>query len=125
MSSSTSVSHVLTESGDAAGVDLAQLGERNNTEDEPVEDERCRVPKTVTRKLYLSHLLSTWNSRSFEFGAVLFLSAIFPGTLLWLSIYALIRSASAIVLAPAIGRMIDTRDRLKMVRLSISECWKR
>ncbi|KAG6834293.1 hypothetical protein H0H93_010645, partial [Arthromyces matolae] len=39
--------------------------------------------------LYTSHFLSTWNSRMFEFGAILFLTSIFTGTLLPTSLYAL------------------------------------
>lgn len=74
---------------------------------------------TITRRLYVSHFLSTWNSRSFEFGAVLFLAFIFPRTLLPMSIYALISTASAIIFGPAIGRVIDRRGRLLTVRYSI------
>lgn len=79
------------------------------------------IPKEsgVTRRLYLSHFLSTWNSRTFEFGAVLFLARIFPGTLLPSSVYALVRAASAICFAPSAGRRVDRRDRLEVVRLSI------
>ena len=70
-------------------------------------------------RLYVSHFLSTWNSRVFEFGAVLFLARIFPGTLLPPSIYALVRAASAICFAPLVGRYVDQGDRLKVVRVSI------
>ena len=79
------------------------------------------IPSAITRRLYISHFLSTWNSRSFEFGAVLFLASIFPMTLLPLSIYAVVCSASAIVLAPLIGRTIDRRSRLPVARISIGE----
>ena len=79
------------------------------------------TPHHTLLNLYLSHTFSTWNSRSFEFGAVLFLAHIFPTTLLPLSIYALIRSASAIVLGPTVGRVIDQRGRLGVVRFSIGE----
>ena len=79
------------------------------------------VPTAISRRLYLSHFLSTWNSRSFEFGTVLFLASIFPMTLLPLSIYALVRSASAILFAPMIGRAIDRRSRLPVVRFSIGK----
>jgi hypothetical protein len=72
--------------------------------------------------LYCSHFLSTWNSRSFEFGAVLFLASIFPGTLLPLSIYALVRAAAAIVLSPAVGGYIDQGNRLRVIRTSIGKC---
>lgn len=74
---------------------------------------------TVSRRLYVSHFLSTCNSRVFEFGSVLYLAAIFPGTLLPLSVYAVARSASAILLAPVAGYYIDSGDRLRVVRWSI------
>ncbi len=79
------------------------------------------VATSVSRRLYISHFLSTWNSRVFEFGAVLFLAKIYPGTLLPVSIYAVVRSASAIVLSPKVGRYIDINDRLKVVRTSIGK----
>ena len=73
----------------------------------------------IKPRLYVSHFLSTWNSRVFEFGAVLFLARIFPGTLLPPSIYALVRAASAICFAPLVGRYVDQGDRLEVVRHSI------
>lgn len=77
------------------------------------------IPLTVAWRLYLSHSLSTWNSRSFEFGSVLFLAAIYPNTLFYLSIYAMVRSASAILFATWIGWAIDHKARLLVVRASI------
>ena len=71
------------------------------------------------RRLYISHALSTWNSRLFEFGAFLFLANIYPNTLLPASVYALARAASAALLSPCLGSYIDRADRLKAVRLSI------
>ncbi|KDN70432.1 putative iron transporter [Colletotrichum sublineola] len=50
-----------------------------------------KVTPRTARRLYLSHFLSTWNSRMFEFAAVLYLATIFPGTLLPMSLYALTR----------------------------------
>lgn len=70
-------------------------------------------------QLYTSHFLSMWNSRLFEFGAVLFLASIFPSTLLPMSIYALIRSLSAMLLAHPLGTWIDGGNRLSVVRVSI------
>jgi len=75
----------------------------------------------VRNKLYVSHFLSTWNSRLFEFGAVLFISTIFPGTLFPASIYALTRSASVVVCSTFIGRLIDRSERMHLIRLSISK----
>ena len=73
----------------------------------------------IKRRLYTSHFLSTWNSRVFEFGAVLFLAQIFPATLLPSSVYALVRAAAAICFAPLVGRRVDQLDRLQIVRLAI------
>lgn len=77
------------------------------------------VPPQILRRLFVSHFLSTWNSRTFEMGAVLYIAAIFPGTLLPMSVYALVRSASAVLLSPAVGSWIDQGDRLNVVRVSI------
>lgn len=74
---------------------------------------------SITPRLYLSHFLSTWNSRTFEFGAVLFLATIFPGTLLYASIYALVRAASATLFSARVGRYIDVTNRLVSIRQSI------
>lgn len=88
--------------------------------DGPQDESRdIQVSPRVTNRLYISHFLSTWNSRVFEFGAALYLASIFPGTLLPMSIYALTRGASAILFSPAIGQYIDTGNRLRVVRLSI------
>ncbi|KAG6902513.1 hypothetical protein C0995_015705 [Termitomyces sp. Mi166 len=81
-------------------------------------------PETATGRnlhylLYISHFLSTWNSRLFEFGAILFVTSIYTGTLLPTSAYALIRTAAAILFSPTIGKYIDSGNRLQVVRLSI------
>jgi len=76
-------------------------------------------PVSIKQRLYTSHFLSTWNSRVFEFGAVLFLAKLFPGTLLYSSVYALGRAASAICFSPSVGSYIDRTERLKAVRVSI------
>lgn len=55
----------------------------------------------------------------FEFGAVLFLASIFPGTLLYASIYALVRAFSAVALSSWLGAQVDRSDRLVAVRHSI------
>ncbi len=73
----------------------------------------------TVRRLYVSHFLSTWNSRLFEFGSVLFSASIYPDTLLPASVYALVRGFSAVCLAPSVGRYIDRENRLKVVRISI------
>ena len=83
------------------------------------EQEGPEKEKSIKRRLYISHLLSTWNSRVFEFACLLFIGHLWKDTLLPVSIYALVRSASAICFAPMVGRYVDRGDRLRTVRLSI------
>lgn len=85
----------------------------------PPRTQRGGISRTLSLRLYTSHFLSTWNSRLFEFGAVLFLASIYPGTLRPLSIYALVRSGAGIVFAQSVGSWIDTGNRLVVVRTSI------
>ncbi|KAK9324239.1 Ferroporti-1 [Lipomyces orientalis] len=73
----------------------------------------------ILMRVCVSHFLSAWNSRIFEYSAVLFLASIFPGTLLPPSVYALWRALSAMFLAPAMGRQVDRTNRLVVVRRSI------
>ncbi|KAG9187976.1 hypothetical protein G6011_01899 [Alternaria panax] len=80
-------------------------------------------PRRLLYKLYTSHILSTWNARTFEFGAVIFLAKIFPGTLFFASCYALFRSLAAALLGSWIGQQVDAKDRLHVVRQSI--VWQR
>lgn len=77
------------------------------------------VPRSLGFRLYVSHFLSTWNSRVFEFGAALFLTSIFPGTLLPVSIYSLVRNAGYIIFAQPVGNWINKGNRLHLIRASI------
>ncbi|CAJ0549605.1 Ff.00g032180.m01.CDS01 [Fusarium sp. VM40] len=100
------------------------LGHSYST-NEDVNDDTSTVDATSwalnqsARRLYISHTLSTWNSRVFEFGSVLYLASIFPGTLMPLAVYSMVRGAAAIMLSSWVGHYIDRNDRLKTVRLSI------
>ncbi|ROV87129.1 hypothetical protein VSDG_09994 [Cytospora chrysosperma] len=77
------------------------------------------VPTSLAVRLYVSHFLSTWNSRVFEFGAALFLASIFPGTLLPVSIYSLVRNAGYILFAQPVGTWIERGNRLSVIQTSI------
>ena len=90
-------------------------------EPESLVNESLVGKRAVETSLYVSHFLSTWNSRVFEFSAVLFLAQMFPGTLLPSSIYAVVRSAAAIVWSPSLGYYIDHKDRLFVLRFSIGK----
>ena len=86
------------------------------------DGQESKISTRITYRLYISHFLSTWNSRVFEFGAVLYLATVYPGTLLPLSAYALSRGLAAIIFASAVGHYIDVGNRLQVVRLSIGRC---
>jgi iron-regulated transporter 1 len=92
-------------------------GEQPQTE--PAPPLPPSIPSHLAYRLYTSHFLSTWNSRLFEFGSVLFLASIYPQTLLPMSVYALVRSGTAIIFARALGAWIDRGERLSTVQISI------
>lgn len=92
----------------------------NEVEEEPnVTGIGTGVPKAIAFRLYTSHFLSTWNSRLFEFGAALFLTSVFPGTLLPVSIYSLVRNAGYIIFSQPLGRWMNKGNRLNIIRTSI------
>ncbi|KAF2091188.1 hypothetical protein K490DRAFT_1937, partial [Saccharata proteae CBS 121410] len=76
-------------------------------------------PDTILPLLYISHTLSAWNIRTFEFASVLFIATLFPSTLLPASLYALIRATAAFALGGYVGRRVDGAGRLSGVRASI------
>jgi solute carrier family 40 (iron-regulated transporter), member 1 len=70
--------------------------------------------------LYLCHALSTWNARSYEFAAVLFTTAAYPGGLKAASLIGISNSLATISFASAIGRWIDTgASRLRTLLATI------
>ncbi|KAE8385125.1 Ferroporti-1 [Aspergillus alliaceus] len=93
-----------------------------SSSEEPLEAP-TRASKPVLVRLYISHSLSAWNSRMFEFGAVLFLASIYQGTLLYASVYAMVRSLSAVLLSSWLGSAMDRSNRVKAIRQSI--IWQR
>ncbi|KAK8173375.1 Ferroporti-1 [Phyllosticta citrichinensis] len=85
----------------------------------PMASTPASTSSSVLPLLYVSHTLSTWNSRTFEFGAVLFLATLFPGTLAPASAYALVRAGAAVLLAGKVGAWVDAWDRLRALRWSV------
>ena len=88
--------------------------------DAPTTENHIITEEHLKHRLYISHFLSTWNSRTFEFATLLVVARLFQETLLPVSIYALFRAGSAICFSPFIGRYVDYGERLKVVRFSIS-----
>lgn len=120
LSVESSIHHVPDDTTHEPYIPLLAMTDRvSSDDDDNSQTISTGVNKKLRVQLYTSHFLSTWNSRLFEFGAVLFLASIFPGTLLPMSVYALVRSAAAIVFAQPIGSWIDRGNRLAVVRVSI------
>jgi solute carrier family 40 (iron-regulated transporter), member 1 len=70
--------------------------------------------------LYFCHGLSAWNARSYEFAAVLFTTAAYPGGLKAASLIGLSASVATICYGSAIGRWIDTgASRLRTLLATI------
>lgn len=117
------VHHQAATSDNANHNDNSMLVTRSINVQELLEGSIISSPHSISKTpiilLFISHFLSTWNSRLFEMGAVLFIAAIFPNTLLPMSVYALVRSGAAVMLSPTVGRWIDTGNRLNVVRISI------
>ncbi|KAK9456732.1 Ferroporti-1 [Dipodascopsis uninucleata] len=73
----------------------------------------------ILLKLYISHFLSTWNARAFEYGSLVFLSLTFAETLLPVSVYAFLRAFISIILSSTINRYVEKTNRLIVIRRSI------
>ncbi|KAF8577863.1 hypothetical protein K439DRAFT_1664025 [Ramaria rubella] len=66
------------------------------------------------RNLYVSHFLSTWNARLYEFASILFTASAYPNTLAAASIRGIITTIALLIFSPSVGAWIDrTPSRLK------------
>ncbi|KAK3692073.1 Ferroporti-1 [Podospora appendiculata] len=71
------------------------------------EDEGREIKKGLLWRLYVSHFLSTWNMRSYEFTVILLFVKAYPNTLLPTSIRGILTNGATLLLSPAIGRWVD------------------
>ncbi|KAF9124733.1 hypothetical protein BGW39_007938 [Mortierella sp. 14UC] len=70
-------------------------------------------------KLYLSHMLTSWVDRSFEFASYLLISRVYTASLLQSSIYGLTTTLSALLLSNQIGNWINILSRLNTYRFTL------
>ncbi|KAI9738943.1 MAG: hypothetical protein M1818_005257 [Claussenomyces sp. TS43310] len=63
--------------------------------------------RAQARHLYVSHLLSTWNARTYEFAAILFTAATYPDTLAASAIRGIVTTIASICVSSSVGRWID------------------
>ncbi|KAF8927236.1 Ferroporti-1 [Dissophora ornata] len=71
------------------------------------------------RRLYLSHLLTSWVDRSFEFASYLLISRVYTTSLLQSSIYGLTTTLAALLLSNRIGNWINILSRLNTYRITL------
>ncbi|KAI8143345.1 Ferroporti-1 [Fennellomyces sp. T-0311] len=69
--------------------------------------------------LYISHFLTSWTDRVFEFLSYILLAKIFHASLLLPSIYGFITTLSAVFLSSHVGQWEDNVPRLTFVRLTL------
>ncbi|KAF9114849.1 hypothetical protein BGX27_009597 [Mortierella sp. AM989] len=70
-------------------------------------------------KLYLSHLLTSWVDRSFEFASYLLISRVYTSSLLQASIYGLTITLAALLFSNRIGNWINILSRLNTYRITL------
>jgi iron-regulated transporter 1 len=71
------------------------------------------------QKLYLSHALTSWTDRSFEFASYLLISRLYTSSLLQSSVYGLTTTLAALVLSNQIGNWINILSRLNTFRVTL------
>ena len=80
----------------------------------------ARTQITIAEQAFaFSYFFTTWNARADSWALSLFLSLMFPGTLLPISIYSFSCSISCLVFAPAVGWIVDHTPRLRTVSFAI------
>ncbi|KAK7757786.1 hypothetical protein SLS62_000164 [Diatrype stigma] len=72
--------------------------------------------------LYVSHALSTWNARGYEFAAILFTAAAFPDTLVAAAARMIIIYFAMILFSSSIGRWVDRSPNRLRTLLSTIVC---
>ncbi|KAF9308329.1 hypothetical protein BG003_011266 [Podila horticola] len=70
-------------------------------------------------RLYLSHLLTSWVDRSFEFASYLLISRVYTHSLLQASVYGLSTTLAALLLSNRIGNWINILSRLNTYRITL------
>ncbi|KAF9988140.1 hypothetical protein BGZ75_009914 [Mortierella antarctica] len=71
------------------------------------------------QKLYISHFLTSWVDRSFEFASYLLIAKVFTTSLLQSSLYGLITTLAALLLSNRIGNWINILSRLHTYRITL------
>lgn len=94
----------------------------DENEDSEVTEETSQDVTTTNWQLaalYTTHTISMWNSRCYEFAAVLFTTFAYPHTLTVASLRGLTANLACLLFAPAVGRWCNQHpSRLQPLQLS-------
>eukprot|EP00729_Bicosta_minor_P007195 gene7195-11584_t len=99
----------------STGAGSRRKGRRNRRSGRPVQVDRAKL----MRKLYISHFLSAWGDRMFEFAVGLLLINVWPDTLLLVAFYGLVGSVGNVLGGAPVGEWVDRGDRLMVVRRAL------
>ncbi|KAH8148556.1 uncharacterized protein LAJ45_07267 [Morchella importuna] len=92
----------------------------NDTHETDTHENEVVLTKRQSWSLYLSHFLSTWNARGYEFAAIIFTASAYPETLMASSIRGIITTIATLALSASVGRWCDTHpSRLQTLRITI------
>lgn len=69
--------------------------------------------------VYVSHFLSAWGDRMWQFGVGLFLVIISPDSLFLTALYGFAMGAAILIFGPIIGDWVDRTPRLSAARISL------
>ncbi|CAO3646604.1 unnamed protein product [Cunninghamella echinulata] len=69
--------------------------------------------------LYISHFLTTWTSRLFEFACYLFIVKTFETSLLLPSIYGFTTTLSAVFFSNYVGNLVDKTARFSFASTTL------
>ncbi|KAF1315122.1 Ferroportin, partial [Globisporangium splendens] len=77
------------------------------------------TPKRVLMYLYISHFLSAWGDRMWQFAIPILFMEVFVDTLLPSATFSLIMYTTCIFAIPSVGKYLDTANRWTVMKYSI------
>lgn len=117
---------IRTYSNNYAQSDTKSEGSEDFEVDLKKEEQRRNQKVTSTNQVFkaeramvCSYFFTTWNARADSWAISLFLSLLFPDTLLPISIYSFACSSSCLIFGPFVGWIVDKSPRLLTVSIAV------
>ncbi|KAJ0397567.1 hypothetical protein P43SY_003442 [Pythium insidiosum] len=83
------------------------------------ENRQLEKPSRIRTYLYVSHFLSAWGDRMWQFAIPILFMEVFVDTLLPSATFSLVMYTACIFTIPSVGRIIDRTNRWTIVKYSI------